>query len=223
MEKRNIIIRFSYNPRSALLLLAFLFLSWHPAILNSEQLTMTTYYPAPFGGYVQILTTGNAVLARDSGAVCVGGACGSPMTVGGNNQNVKLDIRGKAMSMDDGGTIHSRGRMHIDGEETLYLLNQNGVNISKLWGGTGSLTVEGAVHVQDSLYGFCEHRYFAYDSATYCGGSAAESVKYTIVSRGDNSNRDYGLNMILFGGYYWNGVITASPTSGYMICCKMRN
>nr|WP_319491044.1 hypothetical protein [uncultured Desulfobacter sp.] len=33
--------------------------------------------------------------------------------------------------------------MHITGEEILWLLNKNGVIVSKAWGGTGNLTIEG--------------------------------------------------------------------------------
>jgi hypothetical protein len=46
-----------------------------------------------------------------------------------------------------GATIHSAGRLHIDGEEILYLLNQNGVVIGKEWGGNGDLDVQGRLDV----------------------------------------------------------------------------
>ena len=35
----------------------------------SESVTLTTYYPAPSGVYVQMITTGNTFLARDGGRV----------------------------------------------------------------------------------------------------------------------------------------------------------
>ncbi len=40
-------------------------------------------------------------------------------------------------------TLRSSGRMHITGEENLYLLNKGGVVVSNAWGGNGSLTVDG--------------------------------------------------------------------------------
>jgi hypothetical protein len=40
--------------------------------LASENVTLTTYYPAPSGVYTQMITTGNTFLARDSGNVGVG-------------------------------------------------------------------------------------------------------------------------------------------------------
>jgi hypothetical protein len=40
-------------------------------------------------------------------------------------------------------TVDCKGRLHITGDEILYLLNKNGVVVGKEWGGTGDLTVEG--------------------------------------------------------------------------------
>jgi hypothetical protein len=45
------------------------------------------------------------------------------------------------------GVISSPGRMHISGNELLYLLNTSGVIVGKEWGGTGDLTVEGRIGV----------------------------------------------------------------------------
>lgn len=43
----------------------------------AEQLTVTTYYPAPSGVYSQMLTTQDAYLARDGGKVMVGTSTGT--------------------------------------------------------------------------------------------------------------------------------------------------
>ncbi len=40
--------------------------------LASENVSLTTYYPAPSGVYSQMVTTGNTFLARDGGYVDVG-------------------------------------------------------------------------------------------------------------------------------------------------------
>ena len=66
--------------KCVLVLTAFL-LSWRPEFLEAESLNLTTYYPAPYGGYISLLTTGgtvapgvNTVLARDYGRVGIGTA-----------------------------------------------------------------------------------------------------------------------------------------------------
>jgi len=44
-------------------------------------------------------------------------------------------------------TIIGKARLHITGEEYLYILNKTGVMIGKEWGGNGSLTVQGDLSV----------------------------------------------------------------------------
>jgi len=46
-------------------------------------------------------------------------------------------------------SVYSPGRMHIHGEETLYLLNKSGTIVSTAWGGSGSLTVEGYLNLNN--------------------------------------------------------------------------
>ncbi|HEX7313594.1 MAG TPA: tail fiber domain-containing protein [Pyrinomonadaceae bacterium] len=47
--------------------------------------------------------------------------------------------------------ITSPGRLHITGDEKLYLLNKDGVTIGKEWGGTGNLVVQGNVQVDGAI------------------------------------------------------------------------
>ena len=44
------------------------------------------------------------------------------------------------------GNIKTGGRMHISGEENLYLLNKGGVFVSSAWGGNGNLSVDGTIN-----------------------------------------------------------------------------
>jgi len=68
-----------------------------------------------------------------------------PLTVSGG-----ITVGGN-ISLAAGKQLSSLGRMHIAGEEILYLLNKSGVIVGKEWGGTGNLTVEGAVSVGDNI------------------------------------------------------------------------
>lgn len=67
-------IRMCPAGRAALFLLTAVFTFWRPGFLRAETLTMTTYYPAPYGGYASLLTTGKTLLARDGGYVGIGTA-----------------------------------------------------------------------------------------------------------------------------------------------------
>ncbi|MDO8603417.1 MAG: hypothetical protein Q7O04_06175, partial [Candidatus Omnitrophota bacterium] len=57
----------------------------------AEDITLTTYYPAPYGAYDELTTTGNTYLATTSGNVGIG-TTASP--------NRKLEVKGDA-SFDD--------------------------------------------------------------------------------------------------------------------------
>jgi len=48
-------------------------------------------------------------------------------------------------------TIKGAGRLHIGGEELLYILNKKGVMIGREWGGTGDLQVQGHSHIGGNL------------------------------------------------------------------------
>ena len=57
--------------------------------LDSESVTLSTYYPAPSGVYTQMITTGNTYLARDGGA-------GTSVGIGTTAPGAKLDVNGFA-------------------------------------------------------------------------------------------------------------------------------
>lgn len=55
--------------------------------LDSESVTLSTYYPAPSGVYTNMITTGNTYLARDGGA-------GTRVGIGTTAPNAKLHVVG---------------------------------------------------------------------------------------------------------------------------------
>lgn len=57
--------------------------------LDSESVTLSTYYPAPSGVYTNMITTGNTFLARDGGA-------GTSVGIGTTAPGAKLDVAGLA-------------------------------------------------------------------------------------------------------------------------------
>ncbi|MDV3349055.1 hypothetical protein QGP82_10165 [Leptothoe sp. LEGE 181152] len=65
-----------------------------------------------------------------------------------NTHKTVLSLKSNGtLTVSDKGTITCPGRLHISGEEILYLLNKKGVTIGKEWGGTGNLLVQGSVGI----------------------------------------------------------------------------
>jgi hypothetical protein len=90
-------------------ILVLLFPALLPATSGAETLTLTTYYPAPYGGYVSILTTGRTELARDGDYVTIGKA---------GNRSDKLAVNGNitatnnivAANVVSGGNVLAGGK-----------------------------------------------------------------------------------------------------------------
>lgn len=67
-------INIKFTKRQIILPIAAFLLCLTPLVFGAETYVMTSYYPAPYGGYVQLLATNNAFLARDGGRVGIGTA-----------------------------------------------------------------------------------------------------------------------------------------------------
>ncbi|MBI5631587.1 MAG: hypothetical protein HY921_11980 [Elusimicrobia bacterium] len=78
----------SFHPAAAVL--ACFILGASAEDLGSESVTLMTYYPAPSGVYVKMITTADAYLARDAGSVGIG-------TVA---PGAKLEVRGDVKIVD---------------------------------------------------------------------------------------------------------------------------
>jgi hypothetical protein len=208
---RSVIIELKMTRQRALAALFLLFLTWHPAFLGSENIVLTTYYPAPYGGYAQLLTTGNTYLARDGGNVGIGTAA----------PNQKLHVNGVARATELlWGAVNGRGylkndqggSMELGGSGTPYIdfsLNSwQDYSARLVLSQANRLQVAGDFEVTGSLYGVCERRNYWNNSSTHCGGSSAVSGRYTIVYIGDGS------------GNYTSGF---PAVSGIIVCCKLVN
>jgi hypothetical protein len=224
-NEKVVVLQIKLTRNRCLLLLALAFLCYHPHLAGSETLTLTTYYPAPYGGYVSLLTTDKTILARDNGSVALGAGGAGALTMTGNGQPVKLDMRGGGIEMDGGLTIHSRGRMHIAGEELLYLLNKNGVIVGQEWGGNGNLTVEGSeiigsdLTVGGTINGLCVKQAY-----TKTGNQSCPTAGQIVVAHwGDNLPTNQIIGFLPRGpGDIVNGTFIGlgEDYGGTMLCCK---
>ncbi|HAZ09248.1 MAG TPA: hypothetical protein DCZ01_12180 [Elusimicrobia bacterium] len=88
-------LTFAYEPRSLRPWLTAFMLMLAAGDLASENMTLTTYYPAPSGVYTQMVTTGQTLLARDSPVGLTPGRVGIGLGPGGVPA-YRLDVVGDA-------------------------------------------------------------------------------------------------------------------------------
>lgn len=209
MTEKDIVIRFRYDARKALALLTLLFLCWHPALLNSETLTLTTYYPAPYGGYAQLLTTQNTTLARDSGAVGIGVAPSAAFTANGGNYTAKLDMNGHIKTIGNF-ILHSNGNQYMSGSGYHYIWNYDGMWINAVAGG-----MKGNLYVGGRLYGVCSEKTYGLNVSGSC--AAGEVMMGT---RPGNSSAT-GAVVLASDGVYGVYVNLAAAFTGSFTCCRI--
>ncbi|MBP5286705.1 MAG: hypothetical protein J6Z08_02275 [Elusimicrobiales bacterium] len=92
--KRRIYIRKTH----VLFLLVMLFIIWRPCFLESEVIKMTSYYPAPYGGYEKLFAIGNTYLKKSGGVVSSNAIAASwgPNDSTGLSMNGDIWIQGTA-------------------------------------------------------------------------------------------------------------------------------
>lgn len=88
--------RFRINIPSIIVITVIFVLAAYSLIVAEETLSVTTYYPSPYGSYYQLTTTDNTTLATNAGGVVKIGNVASPGTA-------KLAVNGTVL-IDAGGT-----------------------------------------------------------------------------------------------------------------------
>lgn len=124
--ERIITLQLKLTRKHFLAMLAAFFLCWHPKPLGSETLTLTTYYPAPYGGYANLLTTGRTLLARDSTSPS---SDTNFVGIGLNNPQVKLHVN-TISGLDEVArfaTAGTNGYIRVDGASNQAALYDNSV------------------------------------------------------------------------------------------------
>lgn len=236
METKEINISLSLNRRGALLLLSAFFICWHPGFIGSETLNLTTYYPAPYGGYVSILTTGDTKLSRDTGRLAVGNVTPTEkLHVAGNSKISGTVAWGTArgtLSADQGASIElgGSGTPYID-----FSLNSSQDYSNRLILGaagrldvavdlqvgrdlfvTRDLRVTRDLYIGGSLRSMCERRAYGVGATVFCSANFS-----TVGFLGDGTARVSGfLPTSATSTSVGTFIVLGEDWGGTMICCK---
>ncbi|MDP3540857.1 MAG: hypothetical protein Q8T11_00155 [Elusimicrobiota bacterium] len=137
--------------------------------LDSESVTLSTYYPAPSGVYTNMITTNNTFLARDGGALAVGTVTpvgGSKVTVAGGSIAGTYGLTPSYVAWNTYGTGAGGAAIYNDSGayQGLMLVGNNsgggGVRRVKVWDEmtvngntitTGNASVSGAISTSQKL------------------------------------------------------------------------
>jgi len=241
MDNENIItLQLQLTRRKAFLLLTFFFLCWHPGFLGSETLTLTTYYPAPYGGYASLLTTGQTLLARDGGNVGIGtGAGGVPgykLTVqGGIGGNVAFTPSYTAWwtyaAGDGGAAIYN----DASGYNTLMIVgNASGgggirrvgvwddLNVSGSESIQGSLNVNGNISSNGSIINMCQLRPYSQNGQTWCLRADERVITWYGDGAPDSGMLLRAVGLDITNSQAWKMVGLAADRAGNMLCCRIQ-
>ena len=127
----------SWNANTAGLLLETLANTEIAVHDSGTRIASLMYYE---GDATNRITIGRDMAWGAIGQVVLNGNVG----IGTQTPAKKLDVNGD-IQMGAARTFSSPGRMHITGDELLYLLHKNGVIVGKEWGGNGNLQVQGTL------------------------------------------------------------------------------
>lgn len=149
-RERTITVRLVFGRRQLIAMLAFALLALHPGDLSTESLTLTTYYPSPYGVYKELRSTENSYLAYSLAASRVG--------IGTQAPNAKLHIDGAGSGVQLGGASNTVLEQYAAGNSLKNRIDPAGVsyfNGGSFGIGTAApgatLDVSGTGRVQQSM------------------------------------------------------------------------
>ncbi|MFH1726732.1 MAG: hypothetical protein ABII00_19155 [Elusimicrobiota bacterium] len=220
-RERTITVQVEIGKRGFGAALVLLLLCLQPVELATEQLTLTTYYPAPFGNYVRLRTTRDSYLAYSGGSVGIRTVTPS--------SGYKLDVNGKAVIQGNvevrqmasvANNVTAAGRSVTLGDVGGFHLSSTGNLV--LGSQTGAVRI-GAGANEDNYYLGDMCQYEAYDSGKRdCSFTGWSPVAFTDGGRKmhDNISLQGSLGPILDDPGPGNQVVVPG---NQMLCCKLES
>lgn len=244
-QGRTLTIRLVLGRREFVIALVAALVLAHPAGLATETLTMTTYYPSPYGVYQRLRSTQEANLASASGNVTLAAGSGNVfMATGGGNVGVgtsspgsRLDVVGTAavdyLRVDPQGGVEG-GEIQLVGSGgggTFQIDNYAGhARIHTLSPGKQLQVLGGSIYANGSASNYFGGNVGIQSGASYpldvggdvrvqgnlwLSGPIQQMCRSVWFSYGTNTSCPY--SWAVTGSL----VIQGAVSSGVMVCCKL--
>lgn len=210
----EMIVKIRISARYILAAIALALIVWRPAVIESASMTMTSYYPAPYGGYNQLLATGQAYLgdsssfssvvensSADSVAVYMA-RNGGKICVGSSNNGV-----GKCPGTGTG----ARGDLHVYGNSYFGYPKEGQDSSVYTSTFTGVVRMAGEVHLSrfkgkvlvgsgfsgdpytNTYYGMVSNIPIGTNKWIYVGQGGGSNTYTNPIQKGSNDNSNYGI------------------------------
>ncbi|MEF3280850.1 MAG: hypothetical protein K6357_07795 [Elusimicrobiota bacterium] len=186
-------------------------------LIESETLQITTYYPAPYGGYVSLLTTNNTWLARDGGKVGIGTS--SPWVKLHVNGWTRIGTGGRdSVQFETQNTFHRVAFNELrfwdwdTGDDMVTFNNRNVI----IYGDTfnnGNVSIDGNLRVNGRLLGLCYYHFYDNNGVTICR-SGFRVVGF--IPRAEGTH----IMVQSYPSQQWTVTTVQSSERGWLVCCR---
>ncbi len=207
-------------------------------ITESETLNITTYYPAPYGGYVSMLTTNNTWLARNGGGVAIRTASTAapayPLTIGATGGVLGIENTASFAAKNAAGTYEtfmwprwSDNIMYINygtggfnirnnsSVNTMFMTNTNEVGIRTTPSSNMHLHVNGNIRIDNgNFYNLCHYVWYGNGGTTSCDWGVVAGF----ISNAAGTN----ISAQLYPSGAWTVFTAESTQTGWLVCCRMQ-
>lgn len=210
----EMIVKIRISARYILAAIALALIVWRPAVIESASMTMTSYYPAPYGGYNQLLATGQAYLGDSSSfSSVVENASASSVAVymARNGGKICVGSSNSGVGKCPGTGTGARGDLHVYGNSYFGYPKEGHDSAVYTSTFTGIVRMAGEVHLSrfkgkvmvgsgfsgdpytDTYYGMVSNIPIGTNKWIYVGQGGGSNTYTNPIQKGSSDNSNYGI------------------------------